>query len=64
RELETRFGGLICHQDTINAVSYSPDGRRLATASSDGTIKLWDPSSGKQAKKRNHIRAFSFTMYS
>ncbi|CAM9452554.1 unnamed protein product, partial [Ectocarpus fasciculatus] len=60
RELETRFGGLICHQDAINAVSYSPDGRRLATASSDGTIKLWDPSSGKQAKRRNHIRAFYF----
>ncbi|CAN0042077.1 unnamed protein product, partial [Ectocarpus sp. 12 AP-2014] len=60
RELETRFGGRICHQDTINAVSYSPDGRRLATASSDGTIKLWDPSSGKQAKQRNHIREFFF----
>lgn len=50
RELETRFGGLICHQDAINAVSYSPDGRRLASASSDGTVKLWDPSAGKQVK--------------
>ncbi|CAN0426954.1 unnamed protein product, partial [Hapterophycus canaliculatus] len=51
RELETRFGGRICHQDTINAVSYSPDGRRLASASSDGTIKLWDPSAGKQVHR-------------
>ncbi|CAM9348828.1 unnamed protein product [Scytosiphon promiscuus] len=50
RELETRFGGLVCHQDTINAVSYSPDGRRLASASSDGTVKLWDPSAGKQVR--------------
>lgn len=47
-QFETRFDGLICHQDTINAVSYSPDGRRLASASSDSTIKLWDPFSGSQ----------------
>lgn len=48
RQFETRFGGLICHQDAINAVAYSRDGRRLASASSDGTIKLWDPASGQQ----------------
>ena len=47
-QFETRFDGLVCHQDTINAVSYSPDGRRLASASSDSTIKLWDPFSGTQ----------------
>lgn len=55
RELETRFGGLVCHQDTINAVAYSPDGRRLASASSDGTIKLWDPSAGKQVKRQQFV---------
>lgn len=56
-QFDTRFGGLVCHQDTINAVSYSPDGRRLASASSDSTIKLWDPFSGTQVssepEKRN-----------
>ncbi|CAM9973458.1 unnamed protein product, partial [Sphacelaria rigidula] len=38
------------HQNTINAVSFSPDGRRLASASSDGTIKLWDPAAGEQVR--------------
>ncbi len=29
------------HQGWVNSVSFSPDGKTLASASSDGTIKLW-----------------------
>ena len=29
------------HLDNINSVMFSPDGDRLASASSDGTIKIW-----------------------
>jgi WD40 repeat protein len=37
---------LLGHEDVIASVSYSPDGRRLASASWDGTIKIWDAATG------------------
>jgi WD40 repeat protein len=30
------------HQETVNGISMSPDGQRIATASRDDTAKLWD----------------------
>src|SRR5262245_46283149 len=36
------------HTQAVNAVQYSPDGKRLATASSDTTAALWDASTGKR----------------
>jgi WD40 repeat protein/class 3 adenylate cyclase len=36
------------HMDTVNCVAFSPDGRRIATASYDGTAKVWDNETGRE----------------
>ncbi len=35
------------HQEVINAIAFSPDGQRIATAGGDGSLKVWDAATGQ-----------------
>ena len=44
------------HRGTINALTFLPNGKRLASAGDDGTIRIWDSATGKsQRTLRGHV---------
>ena len=45
---------LTGHTSSVRAVAWSPDALRLATASIDGQVRLWDPLSAAGATKSSH----------
>lgn len=56
------------HSNFVNSVAFSPNGKTLASASKDKTIKLWDISSGLEIRTidghLSEVRSVAFCPYS
>ncbi len=47
----TVVGTLTGHTDPVYSIAWSPDGKTIATAGFDNTIRLWDAGTRKEIKK-------------
>jgi WD40 repeat protein len=62
---ERAFADHQRHSAQITAVTWSHDGRSIATASSDGAVTIWDAASGRRTQVMKHaarwVRGLAFT---
>ena len=62
--LQPRIIAELQHNSSVNAVAFSPDGRKVATASYDNTARLWDVETGKQIQRLEHDRSVNAVAFS
>ena len=53
------------HTEFVSSVSFSPDGKRIASGSGDNTIKLWDAATGEESLTlKGHTRGVTSVAFS
>jgi WD40 repeat protein len=62
--LQSRLRRVFYHTGYVWSVHWSPDGKRLLTASDDGTAKIWEPFSGEELLSLNHENEVFFAHWS
>ncbi len=63
RELDLRT--LRGHADSVTSVSFSPDGRTVASSSGDGSVKLWNVATGAEIRTlRGHAGTVTSVAFS
>lgn len=45
------IGSLRGHVNRLTSIAYSPDGTSIATASWDGTVRIWNATTGKEVRR-------------
>src|SRR5262249_2950422 len=73
RGWEWRYVKRLCHADLLTLqgheravydICFSPDGRLLASASSDTTAKIWDADTGQEVRTLRHSNKVSGVCFS